>query len=269
LGRFISWYEINLAVSHGARPSQSARLAAACDEVLATWAQSGERAARDELILRHQGLARRFARRYRGAGIADEDLVQAGVIALIVAVDRYRVERGVRFTTYAAARIHGEIRHVIRDHGWAVRMPRDLQDMSRAAVLERDRLSQRLGRRPTNAEVAAAIGVEPATVAEAFAARDAYWTLPAVDDSDAAALPGRLAADDPELARAEHRAALAAALPRLPASRRRLVHLRFVRGLSQSAIAEELGVSQMQVSRLLSGVLATLHELMADGYTAG
>lgn len=249
--------------------SRSARLADARDEVVATWAQSGDRTAREELVLRHQGLARRLARRYRGAGIPDEDLIQAGIVALVVAVDRYRSDRGVRFSTYATARIHGEIRHVIRDHGWAVRMPRDLQDMSRAAVLERERLAQQLGREPSTAELAGALGIEPSAVLEALAARDAYWALPAVDDSVVAARPGRLAGDDPELARAEHRAALAAALPHLPASRRRLIHLRFVRGLSQSAIAEELGVSQMQVSRLLAGVLATLRELMVDSHPAG
>ena len=251
------------------RTPRSTRLAQARDEVLAAWAQAGDTTAREELVLRHEGLARRVARRYRGAGIPDDDLVQAGIVALIVAVDRYRPDRGAQFATYAAARIQGEVRHVIRDHGWAVRMPRELQEASRTVALERDRLSQELGRRPTHAEVADELGVETAAVTEAFAARDAYWALPAIDDSDVAVCPNRLAANDPELARAEHRAALAAALPHLPPARRRLIHLRFVRGLTQSAIAEELGVSQMQVSRLLTAVLATLHDLMAEDPASG
>lgn len=244
--------------------TRAPHLARAHDEVLAQWSQTGDTAAREELVVRHQGLARRLARRYRGAGIPDDDLTQAAVVALIVAIDRFRGERGVRFTTYAAARIHGELRHVLRDHGWAVRMPRDLQDASRAATAARDRLSHELGRLPTHAEMAEALGTDAAAVAEALAAREAYWALPALDDTDVAARPGRLAAEDAELTRAEHRAAVEAVLPHLSPARRRLLHLRFGRGLTQSAIAEELGVSQMQVSRLLASVLATMRELMDE-----
>lgn len=254
-----------MSSSPSSRPRpRSARLAHAGDELLAGWSQSGDTGAREELVLRHQGLARHAARRYRGAGIPDDDLAQAGIVALIVAIDRFRPDRGVRFTTYAAARIHGELRHVLRDHGWAVRMPRDLQDGSRNAARERDRLSHRLGRLPTHAEIAESLGTETAAVAEALAARDAYWALPALDDSDVAARPHQLAAEDPELTRAEHRAAIDAVLARLPPFRRRLIHLRFGRGLTQSAIAEELGVSQMQVSRLLTAVLATMRELIDE-----
>ena len=255
-------------MQHGGRVSRTV-LEQRSDARLAIAAQAGDTAAREALILRHRALIPRVARAFRWAGFADEDLHQAGTIGLIVAVDRFQPERGVRFATYACALIRGELQHMLRDQGWAVRMPRSLQDLGRAAARERDRLTQEGGAPASIADVSASLGEDGERVAEALQARDAYRTVDAPQGSDAddeAPDSGveSLPVTDHGFERAEHLLAIKAALPRLPVRQRRIVALRFWGGLTQERIASELGVSQMHVSRLLRMALRTLADAMAQ-----
>lgn len=245
------------------RPS-GVRLQHAGDAQLVRSAQAGDTAAREALILRHRRLVPRIARAFRSAGFPHEDLVQAGTVGLILAVDRFDPDRGVRFPTYACALIRGELQHLLRDQGWAVRVPRPVQELGLAATREEGRLSQAQGAPATVAEIAASLGRDDAQVADALSARSAYRTMELrEDDGDEAPAVRGLLVDDPGFEQAEHRLAIAAALPRLPVRQRRIIALRFWRGMQQERIARELGVSQMHVSRLLGAALRNLADAMA------
>jgi RNA polymerase sigma-B factor len=223
---------------------------------------------RDQIILRHTGLVRAIARRYAGRGIALDDIVQTGYIGLISAVDRFDAKRGVPIEAYAARTIEGEIMHLFRDRGWAVRVPRGLQELSRRVSRISERLNQELGRRPTAAEIAKAGGHTEEEVLEALRARQAYIADSLADTgregedgaSDAGRAARALRVDDLGLALAEHRGDLERAMRRLPAREREIVRLRFGHDLTQSEIAERIGVSQMHVSRLLRSALNVLRE---------
>jgi RNA polymerase sigma-B factor len=223
---------------------------------------------RDQLILRHTGLVRAIARRYAGRGIALDDIVQTGYIGLIAAVDRFDVSRGVPLEAYAARTIEGEIMHLFRDRGWAVRVPRGLQELSRRVSRISERMHQELGRRPTPAEIAKAGGHTEEEVLEALRARQAYIADSLADSgrdgedgaSDAGRAARALRIEDGGLAIAEHRGDLERAMRRLPAREREIVRLRFGHDMTQSEIAERIGVSQMHVSRLLRSAIAVLRE---------
>ena len=237
----------------------------ASDGQLAAAAQAGDRAAREALIMRHRRLVPQVARGFRSAGFAFEDLLQAGTIGLILAVDRFDAERGVHFATYASALIRGELQHLLRDHGWAVRVPRPLQELGRAAVSAEVRLTQAHGAPASVDEISEALGEDSGRVAEALGARNAYRAVALSeegDEPDMAAVEA-LSVDEEGFEQAEHRLAIAAALPRLPVRQRRIIALRFWRGMKQEGIARELGISQMHVSRLLGDALENLAEAMA------
>jgi RNA polymerase sigma-B factor len=241
-------------------------LSHASDEQLADAAQAGDRAAREALIMRHQRLVPQVARPFRSSGFPFEDLLQAGTIGLILAVDRFESGRGVRFATYASALIRGELQHLLRDHGWAVRVPRPLQELGRAAVSAEVRLTQAQGTPASICEISEALGEDSGRVAEALGARNAYRAVTlweeGDDEPDMAAIEA-LSVDEVGFEEAEHRLAIAAALPRLPMRQRRIIALRFWRGMKQEGIARELGISQMHVSRLLGVALQNLAEAMA------
>ena len=229
-------------------------------------------AQRDAMILRHTGLVRAIARRYAGRGIALDDIVQTGYIGLIAAVDRFDASRGVPLEAYAARTIEGEIMHLFRDYGWAVRVPRPLQELSRrVTVLERD-LIQQLGRPATTDEIAAACGETAQAVDDAQHAACAY----AADSLDARAastdddppLIRTLGGDDAGFDRVEDHDAVREAMARLPVRQREILRLRFDEELTQSQIGEELGISQMHVSRLMRDALAKLREPLAETYAA-
>jgi RNA polymerase sigma-B factor len=223
---------------------------------------------RDQLILRHTGLVRAIGRRYAGRGIALDDIVQTGYIGLISAVDRFDPARGVPLEAYAARTIEGEIMHLFRDRGWAVRVPRGLQELSRRVSRISERMYQELGRRPTAAEIAQAGGHTEEEVLEALRARQAYIADSLADSgrdgedsaNDAGRAARALRIEDGGLAIAEHRGDLERAMRRLPAREREIVRLRFGHDMTQSEIAERIGVSQMHVSRLLRSALAVLRE---------
>jgi RNA polymerase sigma-B factor len=249
--------------------SQRARLprgllAATSDERLVVAAQAGDGDARETVILRHWRLVRAIARDYTSAGFSEEDMRQAGVIGLITAIDRFQADRGVRFATYAGALVRGEVRHLLRDHGWAVQVPRPLQDLGRRAALERERQTQAHGRTPSVEETAAALDADPGDVADALDARRSYRASQYAEAGDDG--PGEAAraaaADDRGYELTELRMDLVWALRRLPLQQRRAIILRFTRGQPQRAIAAELGVSQMQVSRLLREALANLRVVL-------
>jgi RNA polymerase sigma-B factor len=252
----------------GKRAVQGARvprglLAATSDERLVAAARAGDGAARETLIMRHQRLVRAIVRNYRSAGFPEQDLRQAGLIGLITAIDRFEADRGVRLSTYAAALVRGEVRHLLRDHGWAVQVPRPLQDLGRRAAIERDRQAQVNGRTPSLEETAAALDADMREVANALDARRSYRAAQyaEVEDGPGAAARATAAADHGyELS--EMRIDLVWALRRLPMQQRRAIILRFSGGQPQRVIAAELGVSQMQVSRMLREALAKLRDLL-------
>jgi RNA polymerase sigma-B factor len=214
-------------------------------------------AVRDRVVESHLPLVRHLARRYTDRGEPFDDLVQVGTIGLLKAVDRYDPERGAAFAAFAVPTVLGEIRRHFRDRGWAIRVPRRLQELSRTLAEARAVLTQELGRAPTVDELAERAGVDADTVLEALESAAAYATVPLEGDEDE--VPGAwLAEDDAGLGAVENREALRPLLERLPARERRILALRFVRGMSQSQIAAEVGISQMHVSRLLARTLGTL-----------
>ncbi len=218
--------------------------------------------AREAAVAAHLPLVEGLARRYTGRGEPYDDLVQVGTIGLITAVDRYDADRGVPLGAYAVPFVLGEIRRHFRDRGWAVRVPRRLQEHGRAVADARALLTQRLGRSPTVAELGRECCLDPELVLATLESAGAYATVPLDDDPDRA--PAAAAAPDAALDHVEDRLVLRPLLDALPARERRILALRFVRGLSQAQIAAEVGISQMHVSRLLSRTLAQLRERLAD-----
>lgn len=222
---------------------------------------------RDALVELHLPLVEHLARRFRDRGEPLDDLVQVGTIGLIKAVDRFDVDRGLEFSTYATPTIVGEIKRHFRDRGWAIRVPRRLQELRLALGRATEQLSHDLGRAPTVAELAARLGTSEEEVLEGLESAQAYATvsLDAGDGDDD--LPGvleGLGADDEALEGVEYRESLRPLLARLPARERRILMLRFFGGLSQSQIAAEVGLSQMHVSRLLARSLAQLRAGLLD-----
>jgi len=223
---------------------------------------------RDALVEEHLPLVEYLARRFMGRGEPLDDLVQVATIGLIKAIDRFDLERGVEFSTYATPTIVGEIKRHFRDKGWAVRVPRRLQELKLALTRATADLSQANGRAPTVAELAVHLGLSEEDVLEGLESAHAYSTvsLDAPDgDDDSPAVSDTLGALDEALESVEYRESLKPLLSRLPPREKRILVLRFFRGMTQSQIAVELGISQMHVSRLLSRTLAQLREgLLAD-----
>jgi RNA polymerase sigma-B factor len=224
-------------------------------------------AAREELIRRHYPLAEYLARRFRGRGEPLEDLTQVASIGLIKAIDRFDPTRDVKFSTYATATIVGEIKRHFRDKGWALRVPRRLQEVAMQVGRALSDLSQELGRSPNVPEIAERTGLTEEEVLEGMEASHAYSAVsldaPAGDDDEPAGLR-TLGAEDESIELLEGWASVAPALRALPQRERRILYLRFFRGLTQTQIAQDLGISQMHVSRLLARALSSLRQEVAD-----
>jgi len=217
---------------------------------------------RQQIVESQLALVHHLAQRFRGRGEPYDDLVQVGTIGLLNAVDRFDPSRG-SFTGFAVPTILGEIRRHFRDRGWALRVPRRLQDLGRQIAAVREQLTHEFGRSPTVQEIALTLDADPDLVLEALDTATAYATVPlpsSPDDSE----PDRLGILDEGLELVEHRATLRPLLARLPTRERTILALRFVRGMSQSQIAAEVGVSQMHVSRLLSRSLTVLREGLTE-----
>jgi RNA polymerase sigma-B factor len=219
-------------------------------------------ALRQELVETKLPLVRHLAQRFRGRGEPMDDLVQVGAIGLLHAIDRFDPDRG-NFTAFAVPTIVGEIRRHFRDRSWALRVPRRLQDLGRHVAQAREELTQMLGRSPTVNEAADHLGIEPELVLEAMETSSAQVTvpLPSASEENGFAVLG---VADRDLNLVEDRVTLQPLLARLPLRERTILALRFVQGMSQSQIAQEVGVSQMHVSRLIARSLTTLRQGLLD-----
>ncbi|MGI9032890.1 MAG: RNA polymerase sigma factor SigF [Acidimicrobiales bacterium] len=225
------------------------------------YAQTHDPSLRAELITAHIGLAEYLARRFTNRGEPLDDLVQVASLGLLKAVDRFDPDRGLEFSTYATPTIVGELKRHFRDKGWAVRVPRRVQELHLRLASVVGTLSQQLGRSPTIGEIAQAASASEEDVLEAIEAGHAYrfTSLDAPSGSDdEGTLAAQLGSDDQALVASEHRMALSPLIANFPRREQMILHLRFFEGLTQSEIAARLGISQMHVSRLLARSLAQL-----------
>ncbi len=219
---------------------------------------------RATLVELHLPLVEYLARRFRNRGEWLDDLTQVATIGLIKSIDRFDLERGVEFSTYATPTIVGEIKRHFRDKGWAVRVPRRLQELKLSLTKAIGELAQRLGRAPTVSELAAHLQMTEEEVLEGLESANAYSTVsldaPDSGDEDAPAVADSLGMIDEALEGVEYRESLKPLLERLPPREKKILLLRFFGNMTQSQIAAELGISQMHVSRLLARTLAQLRE---------
>jgi RNA polymerase sigma-B factor len=222
---------------------------------------------RDRLVERYLPLAEALARRYQHSGQPMDDLVQVACIGLIKAIDRFDHKRGTSFESYAIPTILGELKRHHRDRGWSVRMPRRLQEHALVIKEVIPLLAQDLGRSPTIGEIGAHAGLTEDEVHEALEAQHAYSGIsldaPLGDETNSSSLADTMADEDSSLEIAEQWAECEPHVLRLPERQRKLLLLRFFEDRTQSEIADELGISQMHVSRLLSRTLAYLREALA------
>ena len=217
---------------------------------------------RDELVEIHLPLVEYLARRFRNRGEPLDDLVQVATIGLIKSVDRFDLERAVEFSTYATPTIVGEIKRHFRDKGWAIRVPRRLQELKLSLTKATSELSQKNGRAPTVAELAKHLELTEEEILEGLESANAYSAVsldaPDGGDDDSPAVAESLGMIDEALEGVEYRESLKPLLEKLPAREKRILMLRFFGGMTQSQIATDLGISQMHVSRLLARTLAQL-----------
>ena len=235
--------------------------------LLRRYHEEGDLAAREQLIEQYLSLVRSLARRYSYRGEQHEDLVQIGCIGLIKAIDRFDLERGVELTTYATPNIIGEIKRHFRDKGWAVRVPRGLQELNVQLSKLIEEKTVELGRSPTIPELAKAAGVQEEEVLEAIESGRAYTSLSLSaggSDEDGELDPlESLGTIEHQYEVSEDRAVLAPGFRALDERERRILHLRFFDGLTQSQIAQQVGISQMHVSRLIRRALEKIREEIA------
>jgi RNA polymerase sigma-B factor len=230
-------------------------------ELLRRYHQRGDREARRELIERMMPLVRSLARRYAGRGESLDDLEQVGFVGLIKAVDRFDIDRELRFSTFAVPTILGEIKRHFRDRTWSVRVSRSIQELNAKVTREADRLSTKLGRSPTVEELAEATESTVEQVLEALQGAQAYSTVPLEEPiGDEGEPVAKLGEMDPGFDRAEERVEVWRGMSALGERERRIVLLRFSMGLTQREIADRVGISQMHVSRLLRRSLETMGE---------
>ena len=226
--------------------------------------ESGNPAARERLIELYLPLVRMLARRYAHCGERLEDLVQVGSIGLIEAIDRFDPERGTELVSFAAPTIAGEIKRHLRDRTSPVRIPRRLAELNGRLRPQRDSLAARLARTPTLSELAEDAGVDEGEVAEAIATEQVRATvsLP-VADGASAEIDGAIVIDD-VFESSDDRLLLAVGFRTLDERERRILHLRYFAGLSQAEIAREVGISRIQVSRLIRASLERLRGALAE-----
>ncbi|WP_420895190.1 RNA polymerase sigma factor SigF [Streptomyces mobaraensis] len=224
---------------------------------------------RNTLVELNLALVRFAASRFRTRSEPMEDIVQVGTIGLIKAIDRFELSRGVEFPTFAMPTIIGEIKRFFRDTSWSVRVPRRLQELRLTLAKAGDELAQRLDRSPTVAELARHLGISEDEVVEGMGASNAYTAssldAPSEDDDHEGTLSARIGYEDHDLEGVEYVESLKPLIAELPPRDRKILSLRFVGNMTQSEIGEELGISQMHVSRLLSRTLVRLRRgLLAD-----
>jgi RNA polymerase sigma-B factor len=231
-------------------------------ELLAAYAQTRDPQLREALVERFLPLARSIAKRYRKAEEPFDDLLQVASLGLLKAIDRFDPERGIAFSSFAVPTIVGELRRHFRDRCWSVRPPRELQERALEVDKYRAELTTRLGRSPSVREIGQALELDDEQVLEALQAqqgmRATSLDAPRGGEDGDATLADTQGFTDPELIRAEHRATLARLFERLDERERRVLRLRFEEDLTQEQIGKIVGVSQMQVSRIIRGAVAKL-----------
>ena len=234
-------------------------------ELFRRYRLEGDEGARDELITMYLNLVKYLASRFRNRGEPIDDLVQVGTIGLIKAIDRFDIDRQVEFTTYATPTIVGELKRYFRDKGWAIKVPRRLQELSFRVNQAIDTLTQRSQHSPSISEIADYLGVTTEEVLEAMETSEAYNFVSLESDrggdgADTFSILEYIGKDDAFMAVIDDRTTLAAALKHLTPQEQRVLYLRFFEGLTQTEIARQLDISQMQVSRLLRRTLRVLRE---------
>lgn len=240
------------------------------EERFRTYAGRRDRALRNQLVEEHIGLASHLARRYASRGVPLDDLRQIALLGLVKAVERFDPERGVAFSTFAGRTIEGEIKRHFRDATWGMRVPRSVKELHLAVRRATDELGQQLGRSPTVPDVAEHLGISTDQVVDALAAGSAYspTSLQAPSSEEPPQSVDRNAAVgavDPAFADTEHRVILADLIAALPEREQTIVRLRFYESLTQSEIADRMGISQMHVSRLLRKSLLMMREQHEQG----
>lgn len=233
-------------------------------ELFRLYKEKGDEEARDQLIVSHLNLVRFLASKFKNRGEPLDDLVQVGTIGLIKAIDRFDPERGLEFTTYATPTILGEIKRHFRDKGWSVRVPRRLQELSAKVNQATDELTKELQRSPSTEEVAAKLGVSVDEVLEAMESSSAYTSVPleggGSDEDETPAVIDHYASVDEDLTSADDRMVIEDTIRDFSPREQEVIRMRFNDGLTQIEIAKRLGISQVQVSRLLRRTLKKLQE---------
>jgi RNA polymerase sigma-B factor len=255
------------ATSASAYPSSEDRTARAQEDrrLLVRYHREGDPAAREQLVNRFLPLARQLARRYQRGGEQLDDLVQVASLGLLKAIDRFDPARETAFSSFAVPTILGELKRHFRDKGWAVRVPRDLQELAVKVDRVADEMSRELGRAPTPAEIAERTGTSLEQVLEAREASAAYRAVsldrPRTDEEDEGeSYADAVGAEDPGYRLAEDAATVQRLMRALSDREREVLRLRFEEDLTQSEIGQRVGVSQMHVSRLIRQSVARLRE---------
>jgi RNA polymerase sigma-B factor len=244
------------------RQEATQRLLALCAET----PEEERRPLQDLIVEVNLQIAVDVARRYRSRGIPLDDLEQVAFLGLVKAARGFDPDRATDFLSYAVPTIRGEVRRYFRDHGWTVRPPRTVQQaQARITAVESD-LCQELGRAPRPSEIADRLGVDRELVVEALAANGCFspTSLDATPVDSEGGIGERLGDEDPSFDSAEARVALKPLLAHLDRRERIMLEMRFFKGATQAEIGEVLGITQMQVSRLLSALLARLRDELGD-----
>lgn len=234
-------------------------------ELFRQYKATGDPEVRDQLIVSHLNLVRFLASKFKNRGEPLDDLIQVGTIGLIKAIDRFDPSRGLEFTTYATPTILGEIKRHFRDKGWSVRVPRRLQELSAKVNQANDELTNELSRSPSVEEIAKRVGASVDDVLEAMESSSAYSSVPlegggSSDDDDAPSVIDHYATEDENLAASDDRIVLEDAIRDFSPHEKDVIRMRFFEGMTQVEIAERLGISQVQVSRLLRRTLRRVQD---------
>lgn len=234
-------------------------------ELFRRFKEEGDMDAREKLVMSHLNLVRFIANKFKNRGEPIDDLIQVGYLGLLKAIDRFDPSRGLEFTTFATPTIMGEIKRHFRDKGWSVRVPRRLQELSAKVNQTTDTLTSQLQRSPTIAEIADYLDATVDEVLEAMESSSAYSSVSleapsGADDDDTPSVIDRYATEDSDLAFTDDRIIIEEALASFSPRERDVIEMRFLKGMTQIEIAEKLGISQVQVSRLLRRTLKKIQD---------
>jgi RNA polymerase sigma-B factor len=248
---------------HGASGGSGPERSREDRELFVRYHRHGDAQARDQLVERFLPLARQLARRYQRASEPLDDLMQVASLGLVKAIDRFDPDREIAFSSYAVPTILGEIKRYFRDRTWAVRVPRDLQELSLRVDRAVGELSDELRRQPSVAEIGTAVGADQEEVLEALQAGGAYRAVSfdaprAGGDEEVATIADSVGVEEHGFDRAEERATLQSLMSTVTARERDVLQMRFEKDMTQAEIGDVIGVSQMQVSRIIRQAIARL-----------